>query len=459
MKKLSKSEYRSDNCYLRFVSVTAVDPHHYMVLPANDKWENIRYLLEKSVGCFKFTLPTKVVQNAFVTAQYEYSVIGSPPGTVLTSKTQIYGGDILVITRHPQPKHLHAYIPAKYWSDLGDMGQTKESEPEKAAPATSLPDETNDNLGSEEKKLERLLTQSGTESSVRDIVFLPPVVVRILRQHIMHPTDYATFTTPHPLFVCKYCGNQGKHFHNLCPFTATDVENYSTDLITKVRRIVGIPKSRLRLATQEEITLGQYYLNENDEKVVVLKQTVDVLVSDKKDLLTKTKRKREEEHPHQELSSDDLLAMMDMEEYESHYRFSFEDFIEEKEQLEQQKEDQFYEAHPHLKKKKNQICTHYYRGMCHKGKLECEFLHTGDETYIAICQFYVNNQCTDSQCIFRHPPKHLFHNECNAFNRGFCEKGPLCKYKHKKYRHPVENPNLDKQVCNLMTTIVEQKIK
>jgi hypothetical protein len=457
MKKLGSNEFTYENSYIRPVSVTASNPKHYMAIPGNDKWENMRYCLEKQMGCFKFALPTKVVQNSYVSAVYQYSVIGVRPGTVVTSRTQVYGGDILIVTRHPQPKHLHAYIPPKYWSDLGVMSD---------APANTLPDGEGDDeedvamtdaaeegssnaADTENAKLEALLQKITVQNDTTS-TFLPPIVVRILRQHILHPTDYHTLTTPHPMFVCKYCGNQGKHFQTLCPFTETDAQQNSTELITKVRRVVGIPKSRLRAATEEEIALGQYYLNENSEKVVILHKHEESLKPPEPPQKEKVKRTPQVTPQVTPNTVPQDLVVLDVEEYESRFRFNFEDYVEEKDRLEKEQEQAFYEKHPELKKKKNQICTHYYRGMCHKGKLECEFLHTGDENYIAICQFYVNDQCTESNCIFRHPPKHLFNNECNAYKRGFCDKGSLCKYKHIKYRHPSDNLDLPPDVCKAM---------
>jgi hypothetical protein len=456
MKRLHKAEFSYENCYIRFQSASEQNPKHYLVAPANDKWENIRYCLEKSVGCFKFTLPQKVMQNSYFTAHYEFSVVGVPPGpgSVLTSKTQVYGGDILVLTRHPQPPYMHAYIPPKYWNDLGDYDPTTGMEEylQQEATASGLQTQTQpqtqadavkkNNEYNEEQLLQRLLSQVSDTSFT---VALPVIAIRMLRQHILHPSDYPTLCTPHPLFICKYCNTQGKHFQQLCPFIETNGHNNTQELVTKVRRIVGIPKSRLRAATEEEVALGQYYLSENNEKVVVLKKEHELAVEKIQTV------KEPKALVVRELTADDLWAMRDQEEYEQSFEFSFESYILEQDVLEEERDNAFYATHLELKKKKNQICTHYYRGMCHKGKLECEFLHTGDVNYIAICQFFVNGQCTmGDNCEFRHPPKHLFNNECNAYNRGFCDKGPTCKYKHVKYRQPNANTELAPADVSLM---------
>lgn len=465
MKKLKKNEFSYENSYVRLASVTPCNPQHYVALTGNDKWENLRYVLEKQMGCFKFTLPMKVTQNSFLSAVFQFSVTGVPRGSVVSGKTQVYSGDIIIVTRQPQPKHLHAYIPPKYWCDLGYDNSCGTPTSAKAPPASAgtPPSSTSQ---TEEERLQALVSQSTLDDTQ---CFLPPIVVRMLRQHIMHPTDYATLTTPHPLFVCQYCGNQGKHFHTLCPFIEADARNNSTELVTKVRRLVGIPKSRLRPATPEEVSQGQYYLNENNEKVVKLKKqevfsaTVDsemgkpdikVKVSDTLGAVADssvgthakpTPKKGVEYDP-----ALDQVIVLDQGVYESKLQFDFEDYLVEQDRLEQQREEEFYKAHPELRKKKNQICTHYYRGMCHKGKLECEFLHTGDENYIAICQFYVNDQCTDANCMFRHPDKTVFNNTCNAYKRGFCDKGKQCKYKHVKFRHPSDNTELTPEVCKAM---------
>lgn len=459
MKRLKKDEFNYEHSYVRKASVTPSDPRHYMVAQGNDKWENMRYCLEKHMGFFKFTLPMKVVQNSYLTAVYQYSVSGAPPGTPLTSKTQVYGGDILVVTRLPQPKHLHAYIPAKYWSDLGDVPDQSADVTEQSGEAET---KSSDCLQlTEEEKLEALLQQQSTaDVSHGSAPFLPPIVVRMLKQKIQHPTDYASLTTPHPLFVCQYCSAQGKHFHSLCPYVETDARQNTAELITKVRRIVGIPKSRLRPATPEEVTLGQYYLNENNDKVVVLplSQQESQPTSPPPKLQSQPPLSQPAAAKRKEEPLELPIIVLDEAEYEAQLRFDFEDFIEEQDKRERLLEAQFYEKHPELRKKKNQICTHYYRGMCHKGKLECEFLHSGDETYIAICQFFVNDQCTDANCMFRHPDKQLFNNECNAFKRGFCEKGRLCKYKHVKYVHPSDSPDLEPDTVKLMVSALMQRL-
>ena len=441
MKRLPKAEFNYENCYIRFQSVTEQNPQHYLVLPANDKWENIRYSLEKSCGCFKFSLPQKVVQNSYIVGRYLFSVIGLPPDTEVSSKSQIYGGDILLVKRVPQPVHMHAYIPSKYWSDLGDVEEL--ADPQVQGQTKDLHLKQPEANETEEQKLERLLNPVTSQSQC----FLPPIVVRLLKQHVMHPCDYPSPLTPHPLFVCKYCNQQGKHFQRLCPYTDMDSHGGTAELLTKVRRITGIPKSRLRPATEEEISLGQYYLSENNEKVVVLKVEHSVAPT--------VERKQNEESCETvfEYTVSDLL--MTNEEFENQFTFSFEPYIQEMDEKELAAEERFYVAHPELRKKKNQICTHYYRGMCHKGKLECEFLHTGDANYIAICQFFMNGQCTNGDnCEFRHPPKHVFNNSCNAFKAGFCEKGLTCKYKHVKYKSPALNSDLSPGDVELMTQVL-----
>ena len=455
MKRLKSDKFSYENSYVRQVSVTPSDPRHYMAICGNDKWENVRYCLEKQMGCFKFTLPMKVVQNSYISAFYQYSVIGMSVGTSVTSKTQIYAGDIVVITRMPQPKHLHAYIPPKYWSDLGEMSDLGENMSEGNVTMN------NNNEQTEESKLEALLEQS--TGMLDTSCVLPPIVIRLLKQRILHPTDYVTLTTPHPLFVCQYCVTQGKHFHTLCPFTETNARQNTTELVTKVRRVVGIPKSRLRFATEEEVSLEQYYLNETNEKVVILRKEIEQPISIPISIPIPPKKKEKKNLVVNNNTGNSgnvnmNVIVLDEVEYEAQLQFDFEDHIEEQDRLEQEREDKFYETHPELKKKKNQICTHYYRGICHKGKLECEFLHSGDENYIAICQFFVNDQCTEINCMFRHPPKHLFNNECNAYKRGFCEKGNSCKYKHVKYMNPGDNSELDPEIREAMFLALSQRI-
>ena len=50
-----------------------------------------------------------------------------------------------------------------------------------------------------------------------------------------------------------------------------------------------------------------------------------------------------------------------------------------------------------------------------------------------ICQFYINRQCTNPDCIYRHPTTEKETLFCVDYARGFCAQGPKCSQKHDKF--------------------------
>lgn len=84
----------------------------------------------------------------------------------------------------------------------------------------------------------------------------------------------------------------------------------------------------------------------------------------------------------------------------------------------------------HSKTKKNIVCKHWLRGLCKKGD-DCEFLHVYDLTKMPECYFYsVFKSCTNLECAFLHINREEKIKDCPWYNRGFCERGPLCRLKH-----------------------------
>ena len=66
----------------------------------------------------------------------------------------------------------------------------------------------------------------------------------------------------------------------------------------------------------------------------------------------------------------------------------------------------------------NELCPYYERGFCDKGP-ECKFFHF--EQYMMLALYQGNNMDTSNSFIL-----------CPNYIAGFCPKGPNCKQKHLK---------------------------
>ncbi|NWV37241.1 CPSF4 factor, partial [Grantiella picta] len=76
------------------------------------------------------------------------------------------------------------------------------------------------------------------------------------------------------------------------------------------------------------------------------------------------------------------------------------------------------------------VCKHWLRGLCKRGD-GCDFLHDYDNTRMPECYFYSKfGECSNKDCPFLHVDATASTVGCPWYDRGFCRRGPLCKYKH-----------------------------
>ncbi|KAM6377255.1 putative cleavage and polyadenylation specificity factor subunit 4-like protein [Pluvialis apricaria] len=84
----------------------------------------------------------------------------------------------------------------------------------------------------------------------------------------------------------------------------------------------------------------------------------------------------------------------------------------------------------HASREKTVVCKHWLRGLCKKGD-GCDFLHEYDVTKMPECYFYSKfGECSNKDCPFLHIDATASTMGCPWYDRGFCRRGPLCKYKH-----------------------------
>ncbi|XP_057239209.1 putative cleavage and polyadenylation specificity factor subunit 4-like protein [Malurus melanocephalus] len=95
------------------------------------------------------------------------------------------------------------------------------------------------------------------------------------------------------------------------------------------------------------------------------------------------------------------------------------------------------------------VCKHWLRGLCRRGD-SCDFLHDHDTARVPECYFYSRfaipvafggrcprcapappaGECSNKDCPFPHVDGTASTVGCPWYDRGFCRRGPLCKYKH-----------------------------
>lgn len=109
------------------------------------------------------------------------------------------------------------------------------------------------------------------------------------------------------------------------------------------------------------------------------------------------------------------------------HRFNFEDALE---RGDEERRRQFADLAP--RRKIPQICIHWIRGLCQKNEYTCERHHTYDSSMLPVCQFFLKGECTNPDCIFRHPSGDLHKVFCVNYAYGFCPKGPKCTELHYK---------------------------
>jgi cleavage and polyadenylation specificity factor subunit 4 len=85
------------------------------------------------------------------------------------------------------------------------------------------------------------------------------------------------------------------------------------------------------------------------------------------------------------------------------------------------------------------VCTYYLIGECSKVRYiqgnACPYLHEMIPEKIPVCRNYLQGECKNPNCKFKHEGERREARECVFYNMGtlhsgFCPQGKFCKFKH-----------------------------
>jgi hypothetical protein len=241
----------------------------------------------------------------------------------------------------------------------------------------------------------------------------------------VHPADYmynGMNPIPHPKYTCNGCNEVGKHFRRDCPTNASNIDSEADDGnkftrgLDRVPRPHGIPKSFLRKISKPEDG-GSGVMRDESGTFYVLDTGAMNKRKERKTEMGEKERRRERENEHVELG------------------FTIEKHMDTLDAREEDAKDAFYAEHPQKRHKKQSTCTHWLSGLCVKGSLECDHLHSALPEHMPICKFFSKGMCSNEDlCMFRHvkPP-------CPMYVKGFCPKGDACQLTHTERNMPLRS--------------------
>jgi hypothetical protein len=247
----------------------------------------------------------------------------------------------------------------------------------------------------------------------------------------VHPADYkytGMNPVPHPKYTCNGCNAVGVHFRRDCPSNASnnDTENEAagggtsklTRGLDRVPRPHGIPKSFLRKVSNPEEG-GAGVMRDESGTFYVLDTARKESKSDRE---RERKRERRERERRERESGDE-------------FELTIEKHMAALDATEEERKRAFYAQHPQKRHKKQSTCTHWMSGLCVKGELECDHLHSALPEHIPICNFFSQGLCSNGDlCMFRHVKP-----ACPLYVQGFCPKGERCPLTHTERRAPLRS--------------------
>lgn len=275
---------------------------------------------------------------------------------------------------------------------------------------------------------------------------------------IRHPADYnyvGMCPVPDVTYVCHGCQKIGHHFRWDCPLN--EAASTTVRPLDHVPRPHGIPKTFLRKVGDGERgrgamrdEFGTFYV----WKTPSPRHTPAVVPEPGRHMEAPVVPSLpEEQHPeecenwHMDMVSvqynDDgevleptLQVGPPPDESGADTTLLIEQVMTRRDELEAVRVREFYANNPDLRVKKQSTCIHWLHGLCVKGALQCEFLHSALSTHMPICKFFAKGECSNSECKFRHvkPAK----SPCASFTEGFCPWGPRCPNDHVRRHVPVK---------------------
>lgn len=385
-------------------------------------WENVRYELEMEL------LKTRRRHLwSYFSAMY-YTDWGGTfvPGLRLRGYTRLEGGESIVLVRKPFPRALAKTSPAGNVCTRGVF----------------VPPHFRINLGgrTEDERLAEVMSQN--------------MNIFTKKNELQHPNEYTydgIVPQPPDTYVCNGCGTGG-HFRADCG-VAEEVEGHRS--LDRVRRPHGIPKSQLRRVEKGERSdamvdaEGNYVVREMPG---VKGRRVDDAGNVRKtprelDVVPKPGPQTPPVQPVDWMLADHFsVSNHSPPRYATTYMVSglevdvgleIEASVRRVDTLTREAEREFYTHNPSKRRKRDSTCTHWLRGLCVKGALECEFMHNAGPEYMPICKFFYNGVCSNEDvCVFRHVTKVVPLDPCPDFVHGFCPKGGECELGHVKRTTP-----------------------
>ena len=229
---------------------------NYYAIGGDCRWEDLRFRIEYDLGFFDIVPPTRAWQRAYLTGVYIFSSVPGKCGRALAREDVVYEGDVLRLSRHPQPAYMHAYIPQLWWDLLRDdalLRRRRDAETARAAHHARHTALAAAARGEEEKiaHLQRAVEHSSVAAAAADSDREDSAIIQRLQvMGVQHASEYARVWDeskqsivfqPHHWFRCDLCGAKGAHFMDNCPTRHGVSASATATLCRTVVAIKGVP--------------------------------------------------------------------------------------------------------------------------------------------------------------------------------------------------------------------------
>lgn len=423
-------------------------------------WEEVRYVLELQQGMH---VSGKCVSFLSAMRRAAYKDAGNKWDAALRLKSAdvIKDKDAIVLFRRPVPRALRLHIPSRFDPEIIKERKRLEAEEEQRLSRLRQRNyemEEKFKHMTESERIAAVLAGTDTEDMFPVAIVrqqIEPVGRRRKDAASMHPDEYEyckNAPVPPESYTCSGCNEAGLHFRADCPRTLETrvvidtghtIVNLSPE-VDKISTSLGIPKMFLK-----KVNLGgdsgatattknengplqsQRALTTLDGEVVVVERATSTHITvEREEVLSRLDAQPHRYGVQQNDDGDELY-------------FDFEPYMNAHDDVYAEKLEKVYVAFPHLRRKLQSMCTHWMRGICHKGIL-CEYLHVYSMAGMPICKFYLQGKCTNDECTFQHtlPPSAEGHKRvrtrrpCLSYAVGFCHLGPRCPDVHMRRDHP-----------------------
>lgn len=475
-------------------------------------WEDVRYMLELKCGLHGTSKCSRGFLSGMRRVDYKELQCEWDERKRLQASDVIRPGDAIVLVRRPLPRALRMYVPPRFDPDVvAAKAKAVVAEQERALQLSVKQEELALKMTHMTEDERLLAVASGavdakelmpsTSAAKRDKAWVA-AAAKAKMQGMQHPDEYAfkddTWVRPVPPvdYACRACGELGAHFRVDCPRDTETVALAEQELgmtvrvdtaVDKIQLSHGIPKMFLKrinmggsgggssngsnggggvsgngggsggaAKTDAEHVTKEALTTREGEIVVDVRSTFakPVITVEAESVLEWLESHRAHTVPRDVDDEEDVW-------------FDFEPYLEAHDVLYGQQLEKVYAEVPHLRRKLQSMCTHWLRGICHKGVL-CEYLHVYSVEGIPICKFYLQGKCLNDECSYRHilPPsaksRHTI--PCPNYVLGFCPLGPRCPHEHIRRDAPYiadfsNNEPLFNQVVAAFDAYVAQEKK